>query len=201
MGQSGSNLELHDDLEKNKEEFKDYGSVIKEAKPGDLLEFQRPKILIPYAHWGVYVGNGDVVNVQLDKEEGKKAGRIIKQSVKEVADGKLCRVNNLTELAQRKDLQANPPNVTVQIAEKHVGQQIDYNLITNNCECFSVSCRYNTSFSEQVDYMKYKLIDKPMVWGTNYYAKKRQWEMAKSRGWSDDEIMDVIYDGPVLWDD
>jgi hypothetical protein len=146
MGAGSSNFVEHEDLEKNNDEFESYDSVIIKAEPGDLLEFKRAG----YCHWGVYVGDGEVVNVTLSKNGGKRAGLISKQSVEDVAGSSLCRVNNLTELARRKGLQANPPDVTVQKAEDQVGNKIDYNVINNNCECFAVYCRYNASFSDQV---------------------------------------------------
>jgi kelch-like protein 24/35 len=112
------------------------------ASKGDLIEIQRDI----YAHWAVYVGDGEIIHL-LDFPDGK--AQVVCQKLKEIAEGCVCRVNNLVKAAQRRQLVPKSVNDILKSAYEKLNDVFDYHLINNNCEHFATHCRYGSRFSEQ----------------------------------------------------
>uniref|UniRef100_A0A8C5R7A2 LRAT domain-containing protein n=1 Tax=Leptobrachium leishanense TaxID=445787 RepID=A0A8C5R7A2_9ANUR len=118
-------------------------------KPGDLIEYQR----VGYQHWGIYVGDGDVVH--LTDQDGISslssafgASAVVKKDrMEKVADGCDYKVNNKYD-EKRTPL---PIRKVVQAALDKVGEKLNYSLTRENCEHFVTELRYGEAFSDQVD--------------------------------------------------
>jgi kelch-like protein 24/35 len=112
------------------------------ASKGDLIEIQRDI----YAHWAVYVGDGNVIHL-LDSPDGK--AQVVCQKLKEIVEGNVCRVNNLVKAAQRRQLVPKSVDDILKSAYEKLNDVFEYHLINNNCEHFATHCRYGSRFSEQ----------------------------------------------------
>jgi hypothetical protein len=122
------------------------------ASKGDLIEIKRDI----YSHWAVYVGDGDIIH--LVDFEGK--AKIACEKIKQIYKGCLCRVNNLVEAAQRRQLVPKSVDDIVSIAYNYLRHVSDYHLTDNNCEHFATFCRFGVRFSEQALAAENKLIIK-----------------------------------------
>jgi len=134
-------------------------------RSGDLVEFHRGL----YTHWGVFIGDGKIVHLSGDEDDGLSAGfnahlgsvsgsvftisgvNFKKAKVKcddfwDVARKSKADVNN------SKDgyIRADAPHVIVNRALSRMGV-IGYNMLWSNCEHFASWCRYGMAWSEQVD--------------------------------------------------
>jgi hypothetical protein len=110
---------------------------------GDLIEFLRYK----FQHWGVYVGNGEVIHLNND-------GKVQRVSLVTVAKGGTCRINNLEEPAAKRQLTPRKSKkAIIKFAEAQVSEtkRIQYHVHAYNCEHFVTECFYGTGFSEQTD--------------------------------------------------
>lgn len=130
-----------------------------EPKPGDLIAFIG--IREPYDHWGVYVGDDEVVHIQARKSLDKILrkfninvhiafrDRAIVEigKLEKVAGGRDYRVNN------SKDWDMTPCKAEkiVMRAKSLVGKEIGYNVIGKNCEHFVNVLRYGEEFSKQAE--------------------------------------------------
>lgn len=112
--------------------------------PGDLLEIDRKL----YAHWVVYVGNGEVVH--LPETDIEKAV-VAKSSLEAVAQGCHVRVNNKVVPAKERRLEALPDEQVVVRAMKSVGDIVTYNIVVSNCEHFATQLKYGVGWSDQVE--------------------------------------------------
>ena len=73
--------------------------LIREARRGDLIEFDRGV----YAHWGVHVGDGDIVHVPAESKNDKSA-TISRARLTTVAGSDRCRISNChDEYARRAE--------------------------------------------------------------------------------------------------
>ncbi|XP_059144065.1 phospholipase A and acyltransferase 3-like [Physella acuta] len=117
--------------------------VLALLKPGDLVKFYRTL----YTHWGVYEGNGKVINVSgtfLDKLEDRV--EIKREDFLKIADGDETSVGNEMD-AYWKPLDVN---VILARAVKQIGQ-VFYNVFCHNCEHFAKWCRYDRNQSSQAE--------------------------------------------------
>ncbi len=114
---------------------------------GDLIEIKRSV----YDHWGVYVGDGEVIH--LCDEEDRKA-TIKRDLLKGVCGKSLCRINNLGKAAQKRGLRPRSVDNILKAAYKMLNEKFDYHPIDNNCEHFVTSCRFGLRFSEQAEAAK-----------------------------------------------
>lgn len=100
-----------------------------------------------YKHYGIYVGNGQVVHFSSKKEDEMNAkDAIIKiTSIQDFAKDDQVFI-------EKKDLQPFSPEIVVTRAENMIGKcKGEYNLIFNNCEHFANWCKYGEKKSEQVE--------------------------------------------------
>ncbi|KAH0616452.1 hypothetical protein JD844_027555 [Phrynosoma platyrhinos] len=102
-------------------------------KPGDMIQFQMPL----FQHWGIYVGNGDVVHFAWPAR------------VKDVSP--VFAVYNKYD----KDHSPLPPDRVVKRAEHMVGKVMKYDLRRANCEHFVTLMRYNVAISGQAERFSY----------------------------------------------
>ncbi|XP_075043830.1 phospholipase A and acyltransferase 2-like [Mixophyes fleayi] len=120
-----------------------------DPKPGDLIEFHRSI----YQHWGIYVGNGQVVH--LTDQDGYSSlssafggtAVVRKDPIERVAAGCIYMVNNKYD----KKRCPYPPQKIVKAALEKVGQKLNYSVTSANCEHFVTELRYDACFSDQVD--------------------------------------------------
>ncbi|XP_055327658.1 lecithin retinol acyltransferase-like [Paramacrobiotus metropolitanus] len=119
--------------------------------PGDLIEFNRDM----YSHWGLYVGDGQVIHVrggQPDSEISWTGKANVKlDDLQVVAGGSRVRINNQEPRAAHRNLQPLPMEKLVEDARKLVGTQVHYDLFRKNCEHYVTEWRYGEGWSNQVD--------------------------------------------------
>jgi hypothetical protein len=121
------------------------------AEKGDLIEIKRHLYI---SHWGVYVGDDEIIHLCGGKYENVVVGR---HSLKDVAEDSLCRVNNLEAAALRRGLVPKSVNSILKEAHKYLETIVDYDPIDCNCEHFVTHCRFGSGdyipgqsgFSEQ----------------------------------------------------
>ncbi|XP_062596047.1 phospholipase A and acyltransferase 2-like [Saccostrea cucullata] len=134
-------------------------SVIRRARAGDLLEFNRGW----YSHWAVYIGNEEVVHLGGIDNDGINGtlksnhvfticGKTFNKAVvkkenfwKVVFDSKV-EINNTKD----KKCRPKPAHEIVREALSKLGE-IGYNVLWNNCEHFAAFCRYGVNWSEQAN--------------------------------------------------
>ncbi|XP_068105976.1 phospholipase A and acyltransferase 3-like [Hyperolius riggenbachi] len=117
--------------------------------PGDLIEI----FGIVCQHWGVYVGNGDIVHITDGESSSSNSsfisgGRCVvrRQDMYDAAKGFPFRVNNKYD--DRRD--PYPADKIVRDALSEVGSRKKYKLTTANCEHFVTKLRYGRKASQQV---------------------------------------------------
>ena len=137
--------------------------VLDELEVGDLVEFPRG----PYSHWGVYVGEGQIVHLSGadDNRYGNnKADDVLsgncftisgvdcdkacvkKEDFWNVVEDSLAKKNNEKD---KKFRPLSPREIKVR-ALSRLGP-IPYSIIWSNCEHFAAWCRNDTDLSEQAD--------------------------------------------------
>ncbi|XP_045209807.1 phospholipase A and acyltransferase 3-like [Mercenaria mercenaria] len=134
-------------------------TVFETLERGDLVEFHRGV----YSHWAVYAGEGKVIHLAGDENDGLNANvnsgslfticgtRFRKAFVKVddfwnvVCDSKVYKNND-------KDKKMSPSKAEeiIERAMNMVGE-IGYNVLWSNCEHFASYCRYGKSKSDQAD--------------------------------------------------
>ncbi|XP_070086151.1 phospholipase A and acyltransferase 1 isoform X1 [Equus caballus] len=123
-----------------------------EPEPGDLIEIFR----IGYEHWAIYVGGGDVIHLAPPSEyPGAGSSSIfsilssravVKQEpLRDVAGGCRYRVNNYLDHKYRPQ----PVNKIIGAAKEMVGEEIEYSVLSRNCEHFVTNLRYGAASSRQ----------------------------------------------------
>lgn len=160
--------------------------VLNRAERGDLIEFRRSGGL--YGHWAVYIGDGEVVNYG---RQNPRRSLVQRESLRRVADGDECRVNNLTGAARSRNLTSASQSEIVRRATSRIDEESDYNLIDHNCEVFATECRYGEGFTCQPSE---RLIDIGHAVGggaMGYEAGRRA--VADGR-WTEEEVADYLYD-------
>lgn len=146
------------------------------ANYGDVIYVQRTG----YKHFGIYVGDNEVIHYTKVKGSCCD-GIIQKTSIEEFLGNDkeytICKFDkdlldhlkdtftdfvnplsliNPTRLYRRmgkrifSDITIYSPEETVKRAQSHIGEQ-GYNLLTNNCEHFSIWCKTGKKDSEQID--------------------------------------------------
>uniref|UniRef100_A0A9L0K1E3 LRAT domain-containing protein n=1 Tax=Equus asinus TaxID=9793 RepID=A0A9L0K1E3_EQUAS len=124
-----------------------------EPEPGDLIEIFR----IGYEHWAIYVGGGDVIHLAPPSEyPGAGSSSIfsilssravVKQEpLRDVAGGCRYRVNNYLDHKYRPQ----PVNKIIGAAKEKIGEEIEYSVLSRNCEHFVTELRYGAASSRQV---------------------------------------------------
>ena len=99
-----------------------------------------------YLHYGVYVGDNQVIHFSYHKNETINDTRIIKTSLQEFADGDTVYIEN-----EQKSVIQNTNEECAQKAEMMIeAYKHQYNLAFNNCEHFVNLCKYNQKESKQV---------------------------------------------------
>ncbi|XP_005088861.1 phospholipase A and acyltransferase 2 [Aplysia californica] len=144
--------ERHKNLEHNR-------FVLRSLSQGDLVEFKRGV----YSHWGVYVGNEDIIHLAGEDNDGINANvqaqHVLTVSGHRFDKAKVCRANFWTivgaDPAYKNNTRDNkwspfPPHQVVKNALEKVGKK-GYSLLYENCEHFAKWCRYGKAKSDQVD--------------------------------------------------
>ncbi|XP_007517468.1 phospholipase A and acyltransferase 1 isoform X1 [Erinaceus europaeus] len=122
--------------------------------PGDLIEVFRPG----YQHWALYLGDGYVINIA-PLEDGIAAAftsaksifsrkALVKmQLLKDVVRDDTYRVNNKYD----ETYSPLPVEEVMQRSAFVIGQEVEYDLLVNNCEHFVTLLRYGEGISDQAN--------------------------------------------------
>ena len=114
---------------------------------GDLIEIDRTI----YTHWGLYVGDGEIVHVSGPKSDISASESFVRRSfLKEVAGDCLVRVNNKEVPAKERGLDCLPLEEILSRSLNSVGQSVPYNFLTKNVEHYVTEWRYGVGWSDQV---------------------------------------------------
>ncbi|XP_039086325.1 phospholipase A and acyltransferase 1 isoform X2 [Hyaena hyaena] len=123
-------------------------------QPGDLIEVFRSG----YQHWALYLGDGYVINIA-PLEDGVSAAftsaksifsrkALVKmQLLKDVVGNDTYRINNKYD----ETYPPLPVEEVMQRSEIVIGQEVDYDILVNNCEHFVTLLRYGEGISEQAN--------------------------------------------------
>ncbi|XP_021548253.1 phospholipase A and acyltransferase 1 isoform X1 [Neomonachus schauinslandi] len=123
-------------------------------QPGDLIEVFRSG----YQHWALYLGDGYVVNVA-PLEDGISASFTSAKSVfsrkalvkmqllRDVVGNDTYRINNKYD----GTYSPLPVEEVMQRTETVIGQEVEYDILVNNCEHFVTLLRYGEGVSEQAN--------------------------------------------------
>ncbi|CAG5130583.1 unnamed protein product [Candidula unifasciata] len=117
----------------------DNQAVLNSLEPGDRVEFERTF----YSHWGIYIGDGEIIHVKGNK--GEKAEVKRESFWNAVKDG-LAKKNN----SKDADWRPLEPEDIVERAKWLIGKW-EYDVVSENCEHLVNWCRYDVKVSEQVD--------------------------------------------------
>lgn len=141
-------------------------TVLAELEEGDLIEFNRGL----YSHWAVYYGDGKVIHLAGDENDGLNAtynsgsafticGKSFNKAFVRIDDFWNVVLDSKAKKNNSKDKKMRPlsPTEIIQRAKEKLGA-IGYNVLWSNCEHFASYCRYGSSKSEQAD--------KFMTWAT-----------------------------------
>ncbi|XP_053289718.1 phospholipase A and acyltransferase 1 [Pleuronectes platessa] len=126
------------------------GSQQCKGNKGDLIEIFRKG----YQHWAVYIGGQEVVH--FGTEGGQSSGSsvslssspgiVLQEKFSKVVGDDRYKVNNLLD----KKYKPRDPSIIVKEACAMVGSELQYDLVTNNCEHFATEMRYGKAESRQV---------------------------------------------------
>nr|XP_020662465.1 HRAS-like suppressor 3 isoform X1 [Pogona vitticeps]XP_020662467.1 HRAS-like suppressor 3 isoform X1 [Pogona vitticeps]XP_020662468.1 HRAS-like suppressor 3 isoform X1 [Pogona vitticeps] len=121
-----------------------------EPKPGDMIEFSRPV----YKHYAIAVDKEHVVHLTSAETNGSSQYSSFVSGLKAVV--KLERLSQVAGICKYQinnkydeNYKPRPLNKIVQDALSLVGQEMDYNLLKENCEHFASSLRYGIPESKQ----------------------------------------------------
>ncbi|XP_005639898.1 phospholipase A and acyltransferase 1 [Canis lupus baileyi] len=121
---------------------------------GDLIEVFRSG----YQHWALYLGDGYVINIA-PLEDGistsftsaksvfSKKALVKMQLLKDVVGNDTYRINNKYD----GTYSPLPVEEVMQRSEMVIGQEVEYDILVNNCEHFVTLLRYGEGVSEQAN--------------------------------------------------
>lgn len=117
-----------------------------EPKEGDIV---RVKIKDTFYHYGIYIGNGDIIQYGTAGDaftKSKEEIRVLITTYKEFLNGKSIEVR---VLSLRDKIKRNSVKKTIELAKNRLGEA-KYDLIYNNCEHFVNECVFNKHESTQI---------------------------------------------------
>lgn len=132
--------------------------------PGDIVGVPRSAAAGLYDHYGVYVGDGEVIHYAAQQEDfnGTVHQTSMEEFLKEDTSffvlhfGKDCQMtlNHLltSALFQRvspEDVKLYSPEETIERAKSRLGED-SYGILSNNCEHFALWCKTGVSESHQI---------------------------------------------------
>ena len=135
---AAANAHRHD-----KSDFTSASDLMPHLRPGDMVQVKGTTVYQWfYSHFAVYIGNGDIIHVT-GGEVYK--GEVQRHDMLQQFAGKDVRKNN------HMDGTFEPRRVhdIIYTARQHVGENWNYNFVTNNCEHFASMCRYGKKISLQ----------------------------------------------------
>ncbi|XP_066299033.1 uncharacterized protein [Branchiostoma lanceolatum] len=129
MSRTSGNWMNPSDARRNNED------VAFQCTEGDLLQFPREG---GFSHWAVYVGRGWVIHLLDD-------GKVQKDRFWDVVGDSLAKINNYLD----GEMNVLPREEIVKRARSKLGE-MEYNLVSYNCEHFATWCRNGVARSQQV---------------------------------------------------
>ena len=128
----------------------------KQIRPGDVIFVERAGNL--YRHYGVYVGDGEVIHYSSEDGDFGENISIHKTVMERFLDGAgkyyICRFPKQSRI---KGYHLYTKRETVERAYQRLGER-RYDLLNNNCEHFAVWCQTNISNSSQVKMLENGLL-------------------------------------------
>ncbi|XP_076350095.1 phospholipase A and acyltransferase 3-like [Tachypleus tridentatus] len=124
-----------------------YPAVELKAEPGDIVEIDRTL----YAHWAIYVGEGNVIHVcGLNNEDiATDTAVVTLAKLSDVAGLSGVRINNKDVPAKERNLKALPPKQVIANAFACLNKSVEYNLLTRSCEHYVTEWKYGEGWSDQ----------------------------------------------------
>lgn len=147
--------------------------VVSQAKPGDIIEFDRGL----YIHYAIYSGNQKVIHYapHLSEEEAKRlhfaSGNVElfaalfcqmefkavcrEEHIREVANLDYVRINNQEIEAQKRGVAKRSNVEALKIARLKLEERmVKYHFLRHNCEIMATGCRYvSEGWSKQSEEM------------------------------------------------
>ncbi|KAK6171218.1 hypothetical protein SNE40_019453 [Patella caerulea] len=122
--------------------------VLDQLEEGDIVKFERGW----FSHYGVYVGNTDIVHLMGDSPNellGTSQGISVvkKENFWDVANKSKAFKHNRDGV----NFRPSDKKTIVNRAMSRVGDNSDYHVIYKNCEHFANWCRYDAEDSSQVN--------------------------------------------------
>lgn len=151
---------------------------------GDLVEIDR----ILYAHWAVYVGNGEVVHLS---EPVNGRAQVVKCRLDTAAQDCLVRVNNKEVPAKERGLIPFPGEQVSENAAGVVGKTVRFHIVVRNSEHFVTQLKYGVGWSDQA-----KAMQNSMASLSSSPSGPRQVEKAHEDIWS--EIHTILSSSPPV---
>uniref|UniRef100_A0A671EPC1 LRAT domain-containing protein n=1 Tax=Rhinolophus ferrumequinum TaxID=59479 RepID=A0A671EPC1_RHIFE len=122
--------------------------------PGDLIEIFH----IGYWHWALYVGDGYVIHLAPPSEYPRAGSSstfsalssravVKRELLKDEVGACHSWVNNHSD----KEYKPQPGNKIISSAKKEFGEEMEYSLLSGNCEHFVTSLKYGESRNLQVE--------------------------------------------------
>ncbi|BFZ05769.1 hypothetical protein BsWGS_08808 [Bradybaena similaris] len=122
-------------------EYRSHNSrVLQSLSPGDRVQFHR----FLYSHWGIYIGDGNIIHVSEDNED--KAAKVKIDNFWDVAGEDKASKNNGQDI-EWSSLSAEQ---IIRRARSYVGNT-EYDQLFDSCEHFVNWCRYDRVVRQQVD--------------------------------------------------
>ncbi|XP_074656299.1 phospholipase A and acyltransferase 5-like [Tubulanus polymorphus] len=119
-----------------------------QAEPGDLIEINRTI----YCHWALYVGDGKAIHITGENSEISQENVACRlDDLVDIAGASRVRVNNREVPAKERGLVALPVDEIITRARSQLGENLEYNLLTRNCEHYVTEWRYGVGWSDQAD--------------------------------------------------
>ncbi|XP_022370932.1 phospholipid-metabolizing enzyme A-C1 [Enhydra lutris kenyoni] len=123
-------------------------------QPGDLIEVFRSG----YQHWALYLGDGYVINIA-PLEDGISSSFMSAKSI--FSRKALVKMQLLRDVVGKDTYRINnkydgtysplPVEEVMQRSEMVIGQEVEYDILVNNCEHFVTLLRYGEGVSEQAN--------------------------------------------------
>ncbi|XP_033100470.1 phospholipase A and acyltransferase 3-like [Anneissia japonica] len=138
-----------------------------DIRPGDLVKVKRWKP-IPYWHWGVYIGNGEVIHLSGAEFniKAKDTAYVHRVSWKEFLDGD----DRWDYIPCPYDLDRAEVVRRAKRAEGRLFRNRPYDLISNNCEHFARWCHGKAESKQVQDVAKWAAIGGAVVLGAGILA-------------------------------
>uniref|UniRef100_A0A671ENQ1 LRAT domain-containing protein n=1 Tax=Rhinolophus ferrumequinum TaxID=59479 RepID=A0A671ENQ1_RHIFE len=112
-------------------------------QPGDLIEIFH----IGYWHWALYVGDGYVIHLAPPTGSSSTFSALSSRAVvkRELLKDEVGACHSWVNNHSDKEYKPQPGNKIISSAKKEFGEEMEYSLLSGNCEHFVTSLKYGES--------------------------------------------------------